>query len=389
MTKLEQMQSKLASLIKTMQDHIDADRLDEAEQVKTEIISIKNKISQQIFVDELEAETFKETAKTIPQNQQTASNADFIRACIKKFSNKTLTQQENELLVQNSLLLPTTSAPNGTNGEAYILPQDIQTAITRKKREYRSFRSVLGYYKTTALSGSFPVENLDNIAGLIDFEDGTDGVDTNTPAFTKVPFKLKEKAAFIKLSNTLLALTDNDLISYIVEVFSKRAVITENAMAVAALGTGKTKKSLATWKALKSSINKDLDPAALYSTAIVTNQDGFDYLDSQLDENGRPVMQPDISEPTKRRFMGYEVVVFSNALLPTVTRSSHTYAPVYYGDLQDGVKFVDMGSTAFATSDAAGFYSNTTVARLIEFIDVIQCDSSDKCYICGEMQTDA
>ena len=44
MTKLEQMQSKLASLIKTMQDHIDADRLDEAEQVKTEIISIKNKI---------------------------------------------------------------------------------------------------------------------------------------------------------------------------------------------------------------------------------------------------------------------------------------------------------------------------------------------------------
>ena len=122
---------------------------------------------------------------------------------------------------------------------------------------------------------------------------------------------------------------------------------------------------------------------------MTPNQDGFDYLDSQLDENGRPVMQPDISEPTKRRFMGYEVVVFSNALLPTVTRSSHTYAPVYYGDLQDGVKFVDMGSTAFATSDAAGFYSNTTVARLIEFIDVIQCDSSDKCYICGEMQTDA
>ena len=389
MTKLEQMQSKLASLIRTMQDHLDADRLDEAEQVKTEIIGLKNKIDQQIFVDELESESFKDKAKDIPQNKQTRSGASFIRACIKKFSNKTITPEENELLMQNSLLLPTTSAPNGTNGEAYILPQDIQTAITRKKREYRSFRSVLGYYKTTALSGAFPVENLDSIAGLIDFEDGTDGVDTNTPSFTKVSFKLKEKAAFIKLSNTLLALTDNDLISYIVEVFSKRAVITENAIAVTALETGKTKKTHATWKALKSSINKDLDPAALYDTVIVTNQDGFDYLDSQLDENGRPVMQPDISEPTKRRFMGYEVVVFSNTLLPTITRSSHTYAPVYYGDLRDGVKFVDMGSTSFATSDAAGFMSNTTVARLIEFVDVIQCDTSDKCYIVGEMQTDA
>ncbi len=389
MTKLEEMQSRLMNLITDMQQKLDADRLDEAEQIRDQIKALKNKIDHQIFLDELESQNFKEKAKEIPQNQQTTTSANFIRACIKKFSNKVLTPQENELLVQNSLLLPTTSAPNGTNGEAYILPQDIQTVINRKKREYRSFRSVLGYYKTTALSGAFPVENLDSITGLIDFEDGTDGVDTYTPQFTKVSFKLKEKAAFIKLSNTLLALTDNDLIAYIVEVFSKRAVITENTMAVTVLETAKTKKALATWKTLKSSVNKDLDPAALYSTVIVTNQDGFDYLDSQLDENGRPVMQPDISEPTKKRFMGYEVVVFSNTLLPTVTRSSHTYAPVYYGDLQDGVKFVDMGSTAFATSDAAGFYSNTTVARLIEFVDVIQCDASDKCYICGEMQTDA
>lgn len=389
MTKLEQMQAKLVSLIKTMQDHLDADRLDEAEQVKNEIVTLKNKMDQQIFVDELETETFKKTAGTVPQNNQAKTSANFIRVCIKKFSNKTITPEENELLMQNSLLLPTTSSPNGANGEAYILPEDIQTTINRRVREYRSFRSVLGYYKTTALSGSFPVENLDSITGLIDFEDGTDGVDSYTPSFTKVSFKLKEKAAFIKLSNTLLALTDNDLIAYIVEVFAKRAVITENAMAVTAIETGKTKKTLATWKALKSSINKDLDPAALYGTKIVTNQDGFDYLDSQLDENGRPVMQPDISKPTVKRFMGYEVVVFSNALLPTVTKSSHTYAPIYYGDLQDGVKFVDMGGTSFATSDAAGFMSNTTVARLIEFVDVIQCDSSDKCYIAGEIQTDA
>lgn len=389
MTKLEEMQNKLVNLIKDMQAKLDADRLDEAEQIRDQIKTTKNKIDQQIFLDELEAENFKKKAKEMPLNRQTQTSASFIRACIKKFSNKPITPEENDLLVQNSLLLPTTSAPNGTNGEAYILPQDIQTAINRKNREYRSFRSVLGYYKTTALSGAFPVENLDSIVGLIDFEDGTDGNDTYTPQFNKVSFKLKEKAAFIKLSNTLLALTDNDLIAYIVEVFAKRAVITENAMAVAALETGKTKKSLTTWKVLKSSINKDLDPAALYDTVIVTNQDGFDYLDGQLDENGRPVMQPDIAEPTKRRFMGYEVVVFSNTLLPTVTKSSHTYAPVYYGDLQDGAKFVDMGSTAFATSDAAGFYSNTTVARLIEFVDVIQCDSSDKCYCCGEMQTDA
>ena len=389
MTKLEQMQNKLASLIRTMQDHLDADRLDEAEQVKAEIIGLKNKISQQIFVDELEAETFKDKAKEIPQNKQTKSSANFVRACIKKFSNQPVTEDEKDILINNSMLLPNTTNPNGANGEAYILPQDIQTNINRRVREYRSFREVLGYYKTTAISGSFPVENLDSITGLIDFEDGTDGNDTYTPSFINVTFKLKEKAAFIKLSNTLLALTDNDLIAYIVEVFAKRAIITENSMAVTVLKTNKTIKTLADWKKLKSSINKDLDPAALFQTVIVTNQDGFDYLDSQLDENGRPVMQPDISQPTVKRFMGYQVIVFSNALLPTVTRSSHTYAPVFYGDMKDGAKFVDLGVTAFDTSREAGYYSNTTVARLIEFVDVIQCDSSDKCYICGEVQTDA
>ena len=42
--------------------------------------------------------------------------------------------------------------------------------------------------------------------------------------FKNVSFSLKEKAAFIKLSNTLLKLTDNALIAYIVEVFAKKAV---------------------------------------------------------------------------------------------------------------------------------------------------------------------
>ena len=108
MTKLEQMQAKLVSLIKTMQDHLDADRLDEAEQVKNEIVTLKNKMDQQIFVDELETETFKKTAGTVPQNNQAKTSANFIRVCIKKFSNKTITPEENELLMQNSLLLPTT-----------------------------------------------------------------------------------------------------------------------------------------------------------------------------------------------------------------------------------------------------------------------------------------
>ncbi len=57
----------------------------------------------------------------------------------------------------------------------------------------------------------------------MDFADGTDGQDSNDIKFKNVSFSLKEKAAFIKLSNTLLKLTDNALIAYIVEVFAKKS----------------------------------------------------------------------------------------------------------------------------------------------------------------------
>ncbi len=248
----------------------------------------------------------------------------------------------------------------------------------------------MGYLPAGALTGSFPVEGFETLTGLADFADGTDGTDVTDIEFKNVSFSLKEKAAFIKLSNTLLSLSDNALIAYVAEVFAKKAVITENSMAIAALKNGKTAKALADGKALKSSLNKDLDPAVLYGTVIVTNQTGYDYLDKQLDKNDRPILTQDVAAPGVHKFAGYDVIVFSDSLLPSTaaTSSKPEKTPFFYGNLREAVSFVDLnGMISFATSTEAGFMSNTTVARLIEFIDVIQKDSSDKIYIYGEVET--
>lgn len=383
MSKLEEMQAKLAALLTVMQNHIDNDELGKAEETKAELDKLADKIEKQKLVDKLTQQIkIPEADPTATPADKTQENASYIRACLKKFAGKPLTE------VEDSLLLPTSTSPAGTNGEGYILPEDIQTKIRKRVRELKSFRSVCGYLKATALKGTYPVENLDSLTGLVDFTDGTDGEDATDFKFAQITYSLAEKAAFIKLSNTLLALSDNDLISYVVDIFGKKAVITENALAVAAIEKGKTAKTLADWKALKSSINKDLDPAALYGTVIVTNQDGFDMLDSALDEMGRPLLQPDPTQPTRRLFKGYPIHVFSNSLLKSTaaTSTKDGYAPVYYGNITEGVKFVDLGITAFAASKDAGFMSNTTIARLIEFIDVIQNDSSDACYCVGQIK---
>ncbi len=365
MTKFEEMQARLATLIKTMQEHIDNDELDKADSVKSEIGSLKKKLENQAYIDSLE---MPENKKIPAPPADSKENASFIRACIKKFANKPLTDFENALLLPTG----TGSNPDGTYNEGYILPQDIQTKIRERVREYKSLRTVCGHLTTTALTGSFPVENLDSMAGLVDFTDGTDFTESYDFKFDKIFFSLKEKGALIQLSNTLLALTDNDLMAYVVDIFAKKAVITENTMAVAALNKGKTVKNLANWQALRSSINKDLDPASLYNTVIATNQDGFDYLDSSLDTNGRPILQPDVTNPTVKRFMGYPVHVFSNAMLPTKNGN----APVYYGNLEEGVKFVEMNLMSFATSKEAGFTRNTTYASMIELLDVVKNDTT-------------
>lgn len=375
MTKTEEMQTRLTSLIKTMQNHLDKDELDKAEAVKAEITALQDKIEKQRYIDSIEMPVKTNVPVSPTENK---SSANFIRACIKKFAGRPLTD------IENALLLPmgTGSTPDGTYNEGYILPQDIQTKIRERVREYKSLRTVCGHLTTTALTGSFPVENLDSITGLVDFTDGTDGTEAYDFKFDKISFSLKEKGALIQLSNTLLSLTDNDLMAYIVDIFAKKAVITENTMAVEAITKGKTVVNLANWQALRSSINKDLDPASLYNTVIVTNQDGFDYLDATLDTNGRPLLVPDVTNPTVKRFLGYPIHVFSNAMLPTKNGNM----PVYYGNLEEGVKFVEMNLMSFATSKEAGFIRNTTYARLIEFLDVIQNDSSDKCYIVGQFK---
>lgn len=380
MDKLTEMRNKLEKLKNEAQVLLDNNKLEEAKAKMKEVKSQKEAIKIQEALDAEEKEMLKaasENKETGLSKSKNKENANAIRAMIKKVTGRSLTEAEN------ALLLPSTSNPNG---ESYILPEDVSTLIHQKIRQYKSMRDVIGYIPASALTGSFPIENFETVTELIDFNDGEDGTGSNDIKFTNVKYSLTEKAAFIKLSNTLLSLTDNALINYIVETFSKKAVVTENKMAIKIMKENKTAKSLKSFRDLKASINKDLDPGVLFGTVIVTNQDGFDWLDEQEDKMGRPILQPNPTDPTANTFKGYSVIQFSNSLLP----SEANKAPFFYGNLQEAIKFVDLnGQVSFATSSEAGFMSNTTIARLIEFIDVVKVDSSDKCYMYGEVDLTA
>ena len=199
------------------------------------------------------------------------------------------------------------------------------------------------------------------------------------PKFKTKGYSIKNKGAILPVSNTLLADEQSGLMSYVGRWFARKAVKTENADILAVMVADKTAKALSDWKALKRSLNKDLDPALIPGSVIVTNQDGFDELDNAVDENGRPILQPDPKNPTQKMFKGLSIDVYSNNDIP----SKNGKAPIFYGNLEEAITFVNRARYEIAKSKEAGFTKNATLIRILERYDVIKTDND--AYIYGEL----
>lgn len=357
-------------------------KVDEAKAKTAEINELNAKIQAIVDLEEaVEAgnidgyEDKTVEAKAMTSENKTKASASALRSTIKALMGNKLTEVEAALIT-----------PTGTNGEGYLLPEDVKTKIHELVRSYKSFRPLLGKISTANMAGSFPIEDFETVSELVDFTDGgTDMAEADDISFRNIPWSLKQKGAFIVLGNTLLQKTDNDLIDYVARVFAKKAVITENKMAIAALKLNKSVKAVTEVSDLRSLYNKEISESVKFGAVLATNQDGFDFLDGEEDLNGRPLLQPWVTDPTKKAYKGMPIEVFDNALLPTTGTTPTAKVPFFMGNLEMGASFVDDGMYEFALSEHALFKKNVTLARVIEHVDVIQVDGSDKVYVYGEL----
>lgn len=283
------------------------------------------------------------------------------KAFLNLIRKKPLTQEMKDAL----------SSQTGADG-GYLIPQDINTRINELKRQYKSAKMCCTtVYTTGTKTGSFVYEDLSTLTELVDMTEGGALDQTAQPKWRQVSYSVKDKGTLLPIPNTLLQDEDAQLVEYIARWFAKKALRTENKAVFTTLNTGKTPKDLADWKALKRSVNKDLDPLISASAYFCTNQDGYDVLDSALDGVGRPVLQPDPTQPSRMLFLGKIVHVFSNAELASTAGK----APIFYGSMVDGATFVDRGVYSIDTSTDFLFGSNMTAIRVIERFDVIQTDT--------------
>lgn len=275
---------------------------------------------------------------------------------------------------------------NAQNGENYLIPEDVRLEINELRKTYVSAKSIVTVETTDALTGSVNYEAGEPV-GLTDFEDGEEIPDSDEPKFVRKPFKIQHKGKLIPISRILLGSEKAGILGYINRWFLKSAIISENAKIFDTLKSGYNggaPKALAGWKALKKSINVDLDPSCKLQGMIVTNQSGFAALDEEEDNNGRPILQQNPANPTEKTFQGLPVHVFPDAQLPNI---DGTHFPIFYGDTKAGATFVEKQALEFATSEHYGFGKNQNYMRVIEGFDVMSTDTG--AYIYGSFTATA
>lgn len=295
--------------------------------------------------------------------------ASGFEAMLKTLANKPLDAAEKALI----------SGADAASGENHLVPEDVRAEISELRKTYVSAKPLVTVETTDALAGSVNYES-GVPAGLTAFDDGDAIAEEANPTFVQKKFAIKWFGKLIPISRILLGAEKAGLMSYLNTWFVRNAILTENESIFAALKAGYnngTVKTVAGWKALKKSINVDLDPSCLIDGVIVTNQSGFAALDAEEDKDGRPVLQENPANRTVKMFQGLPIHVFPDAQLKNIDA---THFPLIYGSLKAGCTFVGHKALEFTPSDQYLFGKNQLCLRVIEGFDVMSTDTGAYIY---------
>lgn len=344
---------------------------EEIQKVNNEIAAINAKIETQKAIDEGKkfdenGVEVTETPQSNPQNKTPSYSHAFANLIRRK-----ATADDMEVIRSTNALTPLEGEDGGL-----IVPEDVSTAINQYKRELINLRNFVTVYSTSTNKGSRVFEKLETMVALTKITDlDADIADAGSPKFVELTFAIDDYAGILTIPNDLKNDTDQALLDYIARWIARKVVVTENSL-ILANWNAISATAFADETAIKKALNVTLDPMLAAGAVIITNQDGFQYLDTLRDGNGNPVLQPVITDPTKKLFAGKPITVLSNSQLPT-TGTTPKLAPVYVGNTKEATALFERQGYQIDSTNIGGsaFTKNRTEVRVIERLDVVTVDS--------------
>ncbi|ANY71663.1 capsid protein [Paenibacillus ihbetae] len=356
------------------------DKTEEAKKMMPEIRSLQEKVDMQKELDEVENRDFggrehREGGQGEERDMKELE-AEYRSIFLQGIRRKRITEEQRSVIrdYEKRAVMneggTNPAIPDGDSG--IVVPQDIQTRINELMRDWNDLSQYVTVENVTTLSGSRVLETDADMTPFADVDEYGNIQETDNPKFTPISYKVKKRAGYLPLTNELLQDNDANLLGYVTSWIARKAAHTRNVHILALLKT-LTPKALADLKAINSVLNVDLDPAISRSSVILTNQDGFNWLDNQVDGMGRPILMDDFTQPGRKLFKGRPIAVVSNRNLP----SDGTNAPLIIGNLKQFMVLFNRQFFELASTREGGdaWRRDTTELRTIMRDDYVKWDA--------------
>ena len=348
MTERErELRQRMAVKTEEIRNLLQANQLDEAEAATNELRNMKRELTiMQTVEDMADTPPFTPVAPSVPED-----TVDVHHVVAQMLRHGILT--DAEMTYARSIVNAAGNLNEGTPGQGgYIVPADAQTRINELKRTLNPLSAIVRVENVSTVSGTRVLESAADITAFASVEELAKIGETDAPTFTQLSYKVKKYAGVLPVSKELLADTDQNLLDYVYRWLAKKSVVTENARIVAVLKT-LSKTALTDLDSIKGVFNVTLDPAIALQSVVVTNQDGFNYLDCLKDKDGDYLLQANPLNPTQKLLFGHPITIVSNKSLPTDTASGKK-APVLIGSMADAVVLFDRQATTLEGTSVGG-----------------------------------
>ena len=280
---------------------------------------------------------------------------------------------------------------NGESAGGFTVPQDIQTDIKELRRTENDLEMYVNVEPVKTLSGSRVIEVDADSTPWQDVDEGEEFPEEETPKFRLIKYKIGKKGGILKTTRELLMDSAANILAYLNKWIAKKSRATRNAAILKKLKeiTAGKEVAVSSFDDFKDVFNVKLDASIAQSSIILTNQSGFNYLDKLKDKDGNYILQPDVTDKTKKMLFGeYPVHKVSNKTLKSIEAEGIVKHPVYMGDLKEAITLFDREKITVELSTEAGdlWAKDLTGIKVRDRFDVQAVDES--AVVAGEITED-
>ncbi|KWU68208.1 major capsid protein [Bacillus mycoides] len=371
----QELRQKIADLKAKAEEFNNSGKYEDA---KAKIEEAKNALDNYLAMNQIQVpEPVNSQTGALPPTPVKNENASYKEVFMKAIRGQNLTHEEASVMQEYKAALSENTGKDG----GYIVPEDITTTINQLKQTVDNLEQYVNVQPVSTNKGARTLEKRaasTPFAPLSEYGKPNAMQEIASPEFDRLSYAIEDYAGFLPVPNDLLDDTDQALEEYLRQWIAKKSIATRNYLILQELSK-LTKVDLKDYKGIKTALNVTLDPIFAAAANIFTNQDGFNYLDQLEDKDGRPLLQPDPTNPTRKLLSGKPVITLSNK---TIATDKDGKAPFIVGDLKEAIVLWDRKQLSIDMTKEGGnaWRTNTSEFRAIEREDVTPWDTEAVVY---------